>query len=387
MQAERNSNLASKVMVLVVDDDSVNREIMEEILENDYFVLMAENGEEAIEKARQRQPRAILLDINMPGMSGYQVCETLKSDPATRHIPITFVSALDTLGERLTGYEAGGDDYITKPFEAKELLSKLKVMLNNSHMQEQLANNAKEAMNTAMVAMTSTSELGVVVNFLRESFVCGDLEQLAQITVDALSNFGLRSTVQIRAQGDIINCTSDGANNPLETTVISRIYKEKRILEIGQRIVFNYEHVSILCKGLPWTDPDKVGRFRDHIALLAEGCEERVKSLLAQLELKDKQYGLVKMVASTRNAMENVGKTHEEHKIKSIGILSDLIVDVESSFSILGLSEDQEESFMGLINKAIHATIELYNDGLDIDGRLQAVLEDVQDIMEHGSGT
>jgi len=384
VQAERNSNVDSKVLILVVDDDPVNREIMEEILESVYQVATAENGEQAIEKARQLQPKAVLLDINMPGMSGYQVCETLKNDNATRHIPITFVSALDTLGERLTGYEAGGDDYITKPFEAKELLSKLKVMLSNSARQDQLSNSTKEAINTAKVAMTSTSELGVVVNFLRESFSCSDLEQLAQITVDALSNFGLRSTVQIRANGEIINRTSDAANNPLETTVISRIYKEKRILEIGQRIVFNYEHVSILCKGLPWTDPDKVGRFRDHIALLAEGCEERVKSILAQMELKAKQYGLVKMVASTRSAMENVGQTHEEHKVKSIGILGDLIVDVESSFSVLGLSEEQKESFMAMINRAIQATIALYNDGLDIDERLQAVLEDVQDIMDNG---
>jgi len=384
VQAELKSNVANKSLVLVVDDDAVNREIMEEILESEYQVVMAENGQKAIEQARSLNPKAILLDINMPGMSGYQVCQTLKNDGNTRHIPITFVSALDTLGERLTGYEAGGDDYITKPFEAKELLSKLKVMLSNSKKHSELNDNAKEAMNAAMIAMTSTSELGVVVNFLRDSFTCGDLDELAQTTVNALANFGLRSTVQIRAQGETINATSDGGINPLESTVISRIYKEKRILEVGQRIVFNYEHVSLMCKGLPWNDAEKVGRFRDHIALLAEGCEERIKSILAQMELKVKQYGLVKMVASTRNALENVGKTHEEHKIKSIRILSDLIVDVESSFSILGLSEDQEDSFMAMINKAIKATIDLYNDGLSIDERLQSVLEDVQDIMENG---
>jgi len=385
VQAERNSKAVNKSLVLVVDDDAVNREIMEEILETEFHIALAENGQQAIEKAHSLHPKAILLDINMPGMSGYQVCQALKGDPDTKHIPITFVSALDTLGERLAGYEAGGEDYITKPFEAKELLSKLKVIVANSAKHADLSDSAKEAINAAMVAMTSTSELGVVVNFLRESFACGDLEALSQLTVGALANFGLRSTVQIRAQGNIINCSSDGASNPLETTVISRIYKEKRILEVGQRIVFNYEHVSVLCKGLPWTDPDKIGRFKDHIALLAEGCEERIKSILAQMELKQKQYGLVKMVASTRNALENVGKTHEEHKIKSIGILSDLIVDVESSFSVLGLSEDQEDSFMAMINKAIRATIDLYNDGLDIDSRLQAVLEDVQDIMENNN--
>lgn len=385
MQAERNHSIVdSKPLVLVVDDDPVNREIMQEILETEYQIAMAEDGEQALQHAKAMQPQVILLDINMPGMSGYQVCEKLKEDGQTKHIPVTFVSALDTLGERLAGYEAGGDDYITKPFEAKELLSKLKVMLQISHNQSQLSNNVQEAMNTAMLAMTSTSELGVVVQYLRESFTCADLEQLAQLTVNALANFGLRSTVQIRAQGESLNCSTDGSNNPLENTVISRIYNEKRILEIGQRIAFNYEHVSILAKGLPWHDPDKVGRFKDHIALLAEGCEERIKSILAQMELKTKQYGLVKMVASTRKAMETVGATHEEHKIKSIGILSDLLIDVESSFSVLGLSEAQEDSFMTMINKAVKATIDLYNDGLDIDSRLQSVLEDVQDIMENG---
>ena len=69
MQAERNNAVDNRPLVLVVDDDSVNREIMEEILESDYQVVMAENGEQAIEKAKAFLPHAILLDINMPGMS------------------------------------------------------------------------------------------------------------------------------------------------------------------------------------------------------------------------------------------------------------------------------------------------------------------------------
>lgn len=379
--------MSVKHKILVVDDEPVNREIMEEILELDYDVALAESGPRALEMAATLKPKVILLDINMPGMSGYEVCEKLKGDASTAMIPVTFVSALDSLSERLAGYHVGGDDYITKPFEAKELLSKLRVSINNQDKQLQLTVSTNDAISTALTAMTNTSELGVVLQFLRESFSCEGLEQLAELSAQALTNFGLRATVQIRIDGATINRANDGAVNPLESTVIARIHKEKRILDLGQRTLFNYDHVSILAKGMPYENPDKVGRLKDHLALLAEGCEERVKSILGQMELKARQFGLVKMVESTRSALKTVDATHEEHKIKSIRILSDLIVDAESSFSVLGLSEDQEASFMQMINRAVQATIALYNVGLDIDSRLKTVLENVQDVINYPSVT
>lgn len=371
--------------LLVVDDEPVNREIMQEILEAEYQVVFADSGPECIEKAPVLQPGVILLDINMPGMSGYDVCQQLKQDEATKAIPIMFVSALDTLSERLAGYEVGGDEYITKPFEPRELISKVNIALKNRESLDKYKENADMALSTAMTAMNSTSELGVVLHFLRESFQCNDLQALAQSIVDAMQSYGLNSAVQIRTPSEAINHNSSGAVNPLEANVMQRIYKEDRIFDMGRRSIFNYEHVSILAKNMPVDDVDKLGRYKDNLALLAEGADARVQSIMVQMNLKRQRQGLVKMVESTRGALIRVGETHEEHKIKSIRILADLISRVEESFTFLGLSEDQEDKMLQMINQAVSDTIKVYEEGLEIDARLASVMDDLKDVVKESS--
>ncbi len=114
--------------ILAVDDDPINLEILEEILE-DYDLLTASSGEEALEVAEVHQPDLILLDIMMPGMNGYEVCKKLRGNQDLKHAKIVLVSAKAMTSERLAGYEAGADDYLTKPFDSDELLAKVTVFL------------------------------------------------------------------------------------------------------------------------------------------------------------------------------------------------------------------------------------------------------------------
>ena len=125
--ARQEETIEERPKVLVVDDEPFNLEIMQEILEEEYEVSYVKSGQECMDLVGTLMPDVILLDVNMPGMSGYEVCQQIKENTKTTNIPVTFVSALDTLAERLAGYEVGGDDYICKPFEASELLSKVTI--------------------------------------------------------------------------------------------------------------------------------------------------------------------------------------------------------------------------------------------------------------------
>jgi diguanylate cyclase (GGDEF)-like protein len=103
-------------LILIVDDDLPNIEIMNAALENDYEIIFATNGKQAIEIAKKYQPDLILLDVMMPVMNGYKVCEYLKANPNTSSIPIIFVTALkDDMQAEIKGLQAGAIDYITKP--------------------------------------------------------------------------------------------------------------------------------------------------------------------------------------------------------------------------------------------------------------------------------
>ena len=113
--------------VLVVDDSNLLRGILKEELEAEGFkVHTAEDGAQALECARDLRPDVILLDVGLPGMDGYEVCRRVKGDTATADIPVLMITALNELKDKLAGFEAGADDYLTKPFFTKELLARLR---------------------------------------------------------------------------------------------------------------------------------------------------------------------------------------------------------------------------------------------------------------------
>ena len=112
--------------ILIVDDDPAGRHTLESILDQQgYQLVMAENGIQALEKAEQCLPDVILLDVMMPGMDGFEVCQLIRKNPLVAEIPIIMLTALDDRKSLLDGLEAGADDYITKPYDRHELRARL----------------------------------------------------------------------------------------------------------------------------------------------------------------------------------------------------------------------------------------------------------------------
>jgi CheY-like chemotaxis protein len=112
--------------VSVVDDSSINRMLLTGILEDaGYDVMPFASGREALDYMRQQPPECVLLDVQMPEMSGFDVCRELKSVARLANIPVIFISALDDVNEKVKGFEAGGVDFVTKPFEPAEVLARV----------------------------------------------------------------------------------------------------------------------------------------------------------------------------------------------------------------------------------------------------------------------
>ena len=122
--------------ILAVDDNPTNLAILEEMLRDDYEVLTAASGADALSLAGTYVPSIVLLDVMMPEMNGYETCEKLRENPLLRDSKIIMVSAKALVSERLRGYEAGADDYVTKPFEMEELLFKVRVFLKLKAVEE-----------------------------------------------------------------------------------------------------------------------------------------------------------------------------------------------------------------------------------------------------------
>lgn len=131
---ERISALTdTREKVLIVDEEIDALTALKVALEADgYNVMEALDGYEGITKARSENPDVILLDIMMPGMDGFEVCRLLKADPACEHIPIIMLTAKGEVDDKIEGLELGADDYVTKPFNLKELKARIKIVLRRN---------------------------------------------------------------------------------------------------------------------------------------------------------------------------------------------------------------------------------------------------------------
>ncbi len=125
--------------ILVVDDESQNLDLLEAMLTSSgYEVLLAGGGEEGLRMAREQKPDLILLDLMMPGLSGFEVCARVKTDPQTGGIPVLLVTALSQISDKERALAAGGDDFLTKPFQRAELLTRVEALLSVRHLNRDL---------------------------------------------------------------------------------------------------------------------------------------------------------------------------------------------------------------------------------------------------------
>jgi putative two-component system response regulator len=140
--------------LLVVDDTPLNLDLLRDVLSPFYRVRLATSGESALKLVKKTPPDLILLDIMMPGMDGYAVCQTLKADPRYAHIPVIFVTAMSETHDETHGFEVGAVDYITKPISAPVVLARVKthLALHNQHiaLEQQVRERTEELHETRL---------------------------------------------------------------------------------------------------------------------------------------------------------------------------------------------------------------------------------------------
>lgn len=132
----------AKFKILIVDDEKDIREILKfNISKAGYKVYTAANGEEALKIIQSKKPHLVLLDVMMPVMDGYQTCSAIRQMPENQQTIVVFLSARNDDYSQITGFEVGGDDYVTKPVNPKVLISRIKALLKRREKEEQLKNH------------------------------------------------------------------------------------------------------------------------------------------------------------------------------------------------------------------------------------------------------
>lgn len=172
-----NSNIGR---ILIADDDEAVRIYMQSFLKGDrYRLFFARDGDEAIATAEKERPDLILLDVDMPGASGVQVCKQIKSNPQLRMIPVVLVTSMSDLASRVEGLAAGADDFFSKPFEPTELLTRIRSLLTLKHYTDQLEHAEKVIASLALCVEA------------KDTYTGGHCERLSQYAVNLGRQMGL----------------------------------------------------------------------------------------------------------------------------------------------------------------------------------------------------
>ncbi|MEZ0210459.1 MAG: two-component system response regulator, partial [Methylophilus sp.] len=157
--------------ILIVDDEPLNLKVLKQVLQDDYRLSFAKNGMDALELVKKEKPRLILLDVMMPGMTGFEVCKQLKDDPDTQTIPVIFVTALADEADESQGFKAGGVDYINKPISPSLVRARVKAHLSLIHIDELKSTHLELIQRLGRAAEFKDNETGMHV--IRMSHVSG----------------------------------------------------------------------------------------------------------------------------------------------------------------------------------------------------------------------
>ncbi|MDE2077786.1 MAG: response regulator [Burkholderiales bacterium] len=377
--------MSQRPHILITDDDPIMREMLDAVLSDDFDVSVAAGGNECLQIANEQKIDLVLMDVDMPTPDGYETCHYLKEDPSTAEIPVIFLSARSTIEERLKGYEAGGDDYIIKPYQPDELKAKISVLLVQASRQKELAGQVNDVMDAAMASANLYGEVGVVLDFMKQANLSSSYQGVADALFQALTRFEFEGCLRLRGHNGVISTTGPTPTSALEDSILNHVQTSGSSLglqTLGTNTVFNYGNVMLLVRNLlPESHPSHIdqeeaqrhGRARDNIAMLAEAASARVKSIDAETKAlgADQQQLLVDL---TRDALLDLNAEQRVHREKIHMVLKDLVTDIDALLISLGLTEAQEEALLDAVHRSINQTMAIFDEGDKIEDRLHQVI-------------
>lgn len=368
--------MTDRYRVAIVDDTAPQRMILSKLLESEYDYEAFADGVEFL--ASPTRFDVVLLDIEMPELDGYETCRRFRAQARGSETPVIFVSAHDRVPERVAAYEAGGDDFVTKPIAAHELRHKLRTSLEHRQTVRTLTDQSTDAQRIAFSAMSSMGDLGVVIEFLRKSALATSYAALAARLVTAMKAWGLHGAVQVRGRHELVELTAEGPISAMQKAVLEKLRDIGRIFEMGSRAVINFDHVSLLVENLPVDDPEKQGRLRDHLAVLAESAEMRLAALDAAVERDLQKLGIEAALAELKRAIDHVS---ERARHSTSGNQATLLASIEQlgrTIHTLGLTESQATYIDDLIQHAADETRNYFDEVAESESEFAEVLSRLQ---------
>ncbi len=372
----------NQIELLVIDDDHLLHNIISKIFSIDEFnIRYADNGSKGIEMANRLLPDIILLDVEMPILNGYETCTQLRNNEKTKPVPILFLSAHSTLQDRMKGYEAGGDDYLAKPFENDLLLARIKILLKYQEQSRVLRELYQSAQLTATTALTGLGELGTAMQFLEKSISYANIDELVSGLFQTMSLFQLDCYLMLTSNNEVSWYSQNGAVSPIEKDLIEMSDKQIRFLDFGEKTLVNYPVISLLVKNMPVDDMDKYGRVKDIIPVLVAATNVKIGAFDIQQSLISQNGEMLETFKNIRRYLFHMGTAIVSGRDESKTLTNELIQSLHADLLSMGLEQDQEDYLIDQIEAVSQNILEKMNSGAEIRDVLDYILSNLKNLI------
>ena len=369
-----------KALILCVDDEPINLIIMEELLRDNYALNTVKSGEGCLEQVGLQKPDLILLDVNMPKMDGLETCGRLKADTDTADIPIIFVSALASHEELMAGYEAGGDDYITKPFSEEILQKKVQIVLASQQRKRELEQISDRAVEALKDNLTNTEMLGMVVQFLHRCQRIDDVDELVNNVFDCLREFELESSLLIQAEPENRVWFSDGIDRPMENQILESLRGQDRVLSFGTRLAINSDHVTLLVRKLP-SDQEQIENLRQQLVIMIEGLDTRLHAMQAEILFDSRRELLAQVLESTRDKLGEIDEKHKRQTLVASEIATKMGNELERSMQQLDLTEQQQKALLRIVDSSVSKIKSVDDEDCKLEQLFDVIIDDLSGLL------
>lgn len=335
--------------IVVVDDDIITLTLLEEALA-DFSVMIMASPLEALEAVRgmEEPPLLIILDVNMPDMSGFELCVKLREFISEEQSDIIFHTSSSEMEERLKGYEIGANDFLIKPIEIQELRKKARSIVKRGKKRREDKASTESHSQLIQAVISDLTEQGILIHYFRAASKTSSISSLLNLIVKTATSFGISSSVQVKYEMNDIEyrqaLSTEASISALERELLDRLEYSERIMSRGKRLFLNYPPFTQIIKNMP-DDPAQAGRFRDHLAIILEAASSQYRDIVKteEVNLMIQELEVVQKKADSDNQTKNR---------QVLDTLTELVDSVESKIFEYGLTEEQESELLQLFRKS-----------------------------------
>lgn len=340
--------------ICCIDDDIDNLNMLNEILADKYEVFLVDAPEVAIERLNNIQPHVILLDVNISRINGYSLCKKIRDSELIGSTPVIFVSCMKELKDRLAGYECGGDGYITKPFDTRELRLIVHSHVTRKLQYEATKSSLKQLETMQWSMLKNSSEMSELLKFSRGISRVKDEAAFVDHIFSTLTNFGLKATLLVKLVSGEIVARNDGKPFTLiEKELLDMAQCGPKITAHGTKYIFKGSNLVLLIKNMPIEDSELVGRLRDHLCILLDSAEASIEIINGERLRRHNDESKTKATLGTvQDEFDKMTSLAERLYKQSTSSVEKLSRELENAFMFMNLTEEQEHQILAFIDAA-----------------------------------